>query len=216
MPEELRKLVDPVLQQGLELHTRLQRGERPSLAAEQLALKRLLGFADQPTPWGTDTRTGFLGLRYALTCWLDELFIQHSPAFWADQWNEDKLEMALFDSQLRYSEFWEQVRLAEKVPDGGAALETFWLCVVLGFRGARGQQPDTLREWANAMRTRAAANLPPEPPSPPEQAPTANAPLLLGVAAYRNMVWWLTFGILLSVPLVLLMLTLLNYAGEKP
>ena len=74
--------------------------------------------------------TRFLGVRYGLTCWLDELFILYSP--WERLWNERKLEASLYGTNDRAWRFWEQARLAESRA-GSSALEVFYLCVILGF-----------------------------------------------------------------------------------
>ncbi len=48
-------------------------------------------------------------MRYALsTCWVDELFIIHSPVAWADQWKERNLEYEIFQTSLAATRFWEQ------------------------------------------------------------------------------------------------------------
>ena len=157
MRDDLAGHVYPVLQHGLRLKARLDRGERPVLLSEQAELKRLLGSPSQPAPWGMgrdvaasiaiSEPTRFLGVRYALTCWLDELFIE-SP--WSREWDENKLESALFETNIRYRNFWEQARLAETTPDATDAVEAFLLCVLLGFRGELAERPDAFREWVSA------------------------------------------------------------------
>ena len=55
-------------------------------------------------------RSEFLGIRYALTCWLDEMLIE---AGWRE-WDENKLESALYRTNIRYGNFWQQARLAHQ------------------------------------------------------------------------------------------------------
>jgi type VI secretion system protein ImpK len=172
MKEEIADLVYPVLQYGLRLKERLERGDELHLFDEQATLKnRLLSelestrFAD----FGGDRRgeqslTGttrldptkrvaesFLGLRYALVCWLDEIFIDDSP--WAAEWKEHKLETALYGTNERAWAFWEQARRAE-ARTGTDALEVFYLCVMLGFRGDHRHDPDRLQAWISATIAR--------------------------------------------------------------
>src|SRR5260370_18530054 len=143
MRDDIAKLVYAVLSHGLRLKERVARGDRPPLQVEQSALKGLLGSATQAHPWGSDGapiaaamasaaggRGGgpFLGIRYGLTCWLDEILID-SP--WNAEWNEQKLEQALYFSNLRYHKFWEQARLAETIP-GSHAHRGFPLCALPG------------------------------------------------------------------------------------
>src|SRR5689334_23242194 len=103
MREEIANVVHPVLARGLRLRERLLRGENPSFEAEQSALVGLLRGDDEARRWpdyggedaprpgtASEQSTGgpFLGARYALACWLDELFVLDSP--WSERWNEHK------------------------------------------------------------------------------------------------------------------------------
>jgi type VI secretion system protein ImpK len=219
MREDIAKLVFPVLTHGLRLKEQLQRGERPNLASEQASLKGLLGSATQATPWGTDgapvnvaqsvapgQRGGsFLGIRYGLTCWLDEIFID-SP--WSNEWNEQKLEQSLYQSNLRYHKFWEQARLAEAMP-GGDALEAFLLCVLLGFRGEFGDRPDQLREWVATAQMRLGRTQGGAAPVVPEGQMEANVPVLPWADRYQTMVKVVSIGLLCLVPIAAFLVVML-------
>jgi type VI secretion system protein ImpK len=216
MRDDLAGHVYPVLQHGLRLRARLDRGERPVLAAEQAELKRLLGSPSQPAPWGMgrdvatsiaiSEPTRFLGVRYGLTCWLDELFID-SP--WSREWDENKLESALFETNIRYRNFWEQARLAETTPESTDAVEAFLLCVLLGFRGELAEKPDAFREWVSAAKSRAGKGYGKELPAVPEIAPSSNVPLLLGIEGYRKMARTLGLTLLGAIPVVTFLVVLL-------
>ena len=216
MRDDLAGHVYPVLQHGLRLKARLDRGERPVLLSEQAELKRLLGSPSQPAPWGMgrdvaasiaiSEPTRFLGVRYALTCWLDELFIE-SP--WSREWDENKLESALFETNIRYRNFWEQARLAETTPDATDAVEAFLLCVLLGFRGELAERPDAFREWVSAARARASNSYGKQLPAVPALTPSSNVPLLLGVEGYRKMARALGLTLLGAIPIVTFLVVLL-------
>ncbi|HJZ94651.1 MAG TPA: DotU family type IV/VI secretion system protein [Gemmataceae bacterium] len=215
MRDDLARLVYPVLQHGLKLRARIDRGERPMLAAEQAELKRLLGTPSQPAPWGMgrDVATSiaiteptrFLGVRYALTCWLDELFIESSLS---RDWDENKLESALFETNIRYRNFWEQARLAETTPDSSDAVEAFLMCVLLGFRGELADKPEAFREWVAAAKSRAGKGYGKDLPAVPELAPSSNVPLLLGVEGYRKMARALGLTLLAAIFVVTFLLVL--------
>lgn len=215
MREELAKHVYPVLLHGLRLKERLNRGERPQLASEQAALKGMLGSPNQPPPWGGGVdphasmdSTRFLGARYALTCWLDEIFIDST---WKKEWDENKLEQALFQTNMRYGNFWTQARLAESIPGSSDAQEVYLLCVLLGFRGELGERSEMLREWVSAARSRAGKGMGKEMPPLPEKTPESNVPLLLGVESYQRMVKTFSIGLIVLVPFVtFLLITLFN------
>jgi type VI secretion system protein ImpK len=142
---ELEEVVYPVFRYGLRLWNRLDRGEKPDLELEQSELKGLLGTtaeARRSVAFGGDGRA-FLGIRYAQVCWLDELFICGSA--WSAPWTERKLEEALYGTNDRAWKFWEQYRLAEA--SSPQALEAFYLCVLLGFRGELQGDPARLQAW---------------------------------------------------------------------
>src|SRR4051812_6352785 len=102
MQEELSNLVHSVFRHGVLLRERLIRGEACELEVEQAALRQLLLSEVEAKRWpefGGDLvrfaqieerAEPYLGARFALTCWLDELFILYSP--WSSIWNEHKME----------------------------------------------------------------------------------------------------------------------------
>jgi type VI secretion system protein ImpK len=196
MREDIANLVHPVLSYGLRLKERVARGEAGDMDTEQATLKGLLlgemearrvadyggerGSVDQSTIGGRGMgmdagRRGdaFLGIRYALVCWLDEIFIIDSP--WSQEWNEHKLESMLYGSNDRAWAFWEQARKAESRP-GGDAMEVFFLCVMLGFRGEYRDQPDRLQAWHVATQARLAKSQGQEMQLPPELDPPVFVP----------------------------------------
>ena len=166
MRQEIANLVHPILEYGIALRERLRRGEEPSLDAEQGALLGLLqgerearslpdfGGDDPDAPArrtaaSTETDAApFLGARYALVCWLDEIFVLDST--WGALWNEHKLESRLYGGNDRAWRFWDQARAAAlRSPD---ALEAYFLCVMLGFTGEFDADPVALGGWVAATR----------------------------------------------------------------
>jgi len=173
MHPKLASIVHPVFERGLDLAERLDQGETVNLQTEQAILRDLLlveapsglsssldGSAWRMGPAGLrDARRGdepaarepFLGVRYALTCWLDELFTCQSS--WGDAWNEQKLEVELYGTNNRAWRFWQQAEIAQSFP-GTDAFEVFFLCVMLGFRGEMRERPDRLAVWLDSARHR--------------------------------------------------------------
>ena len=142
----------------------MDRGEAPDLEQERGRLIELLpanGGAGLQTDYSGDGKA-FLGARYALACWIDELFIVHSS--WAERWKPLILEQALFGSRERASKFWEQADIVLRRPNaprvtyppGADAMETFFLCIVLGFRGTYRENPGKIREYVDEMRPQVA------------------------------------------------------------
>ena len=173
MQPALADVVHAVLLRGLDLKRRLEEGPLPSLGVEQAVLKDLLlaesetaripeyGLdrdrprgrlevgSDAPLPTG---QRDFMGVRYALVCWLDELFTR-GDSEWAADWNEQKLEVELYGSNDRSWRFWQQAQLAQSRTTDDA-LEVFFLCVMLGFRGDLREHDEQLRRWAGSARQR--------------------------------------------------------------
>lgn len=220
MRPDLAQQTFQVLLHGLDLRDRVRNGQRPALGPEQAKCKSLLGPSNAPAPWGTAahdphnslaTERGvglgggeFLGIRYALTCWLDEILIDIG---WRE-WDENKLELSLYRTNVRYHNFWQQDRLAEAIPEAGDAKEAFLLCVLLGFRGEMADTPDVLKEWANAAKGRVTRQMGKEPTAPPEKPPVTDVPPLLGIQGYRTMTRWLLLGLLVAIPATVLLLAL--------
>jgi len=158
MHDKTATLVHQVVDHGLELQARLSRGETPDLETEQAVIKNLLMFEDSEprgaasgdyAEWEAAGGKKFLGVRYALVCWLDEVFCSESE--WGQSWNERKLEVELYGTNDRAWRFWEQARLAQ-IRGGGEAFEAFYLCVMLGFRGELNDQPHKLQSWTSAAK----------------------------------------------------------------
>lgn len=213
MRDDLARQAYDILLYGLKLRDRVARGDRPHLGSEQAKLKGMLGAANSAPPWGSGhdpsqsvgasvgANREFIGIRYALTCWLDELF----SGEWRE-WDENKLEMSLYRTNIRYGNFWQQARLAEASPSAADAQEVFLLCVLLGFRGELGETPDKLREWVQAARSRVTRALGKELGSLPEKAAVSDVPPLTGVESYRRMTQRLVAGVLCAVPVAAFLL----------
>lgn len=217
MQESIARLVHPVLGYGLRLKEQLDRGEQPTFDIEQAALKGLLLSDVEARRWpdfGGDapagegrgrTGQGFLGIRYALACWLDELFIAGTP--WSARWNERKLEVALYGSNDRAWKFWEQARMAEARASRDA-VEVFFLCVMLGFRGEMAEDPGRLQAWAAAARAQMLRGKGEEWTPPPDLEAATPVPPLEGRDRLRRMLT--VGGVVLLVVLPLLAMLLIR------
>lgn len=173
MQPMLADTVHAVIQHGLALKQRLEDDADAVLDVEQAVLKDLLlaeNEAVRVPEYGPDrdrprgkfgkssarpadlAQSDFLGVRYALVCWLDELFTQDDSP-WAADWNEQKLEVELYGTNDRSWRFWQQAQLAQ-ARTADDALEVFYLCVMLGFRGDLRSRDQQLRQWAASARHR--------------------------------------------------------------
>lgn len=210
MNPKLARQVHQVIGYGLELKEQVERGDRISVPHEMTKLKGLLNgpseLRSDPDYYGTSgdlRRTqaggdpGFLGARYALTCWLDEIFILDSP--YEKEWKENMLEWELFRSNDRAEQFWEQWRKAEGRP-GSDALEVYYWCVILGFRGAKRGSPQELRNLCDAARERIKRTYRDEAQLPADQGFVTHVPRLVGQERFGNMVRLAGAVVLAAVP----------------
>lgn len=154
MTPKFSEAVDPIFMHVLSMLERIGRNETLSVKDER---QRVRGWIDQAE--------GILGqsqdwqlAKYALVAWIDEMFIetQWDGRGW---WNENALEQEMFSGRRAYHHFYLKAKEASALPKRDA-LEVFYVCVVLGFRGiyrdpveaiaeaeAHGLPPD-LETWA--------------------------------------------------------------------
>lgn len=156
MRPDFSKAVDPVFLYVLELLERVKSSDAPDWADERT---RILGRLDHAEVILGQTDEWKLA-KYALIAWVDEMLTE---PVWdgAAKWRDNSLEFEAFGSAVRFTEFYVRGESAARLPKKDA-LEVFYLCVVLGFRGMyrnpemaeRGRQqvdvelPDTLEKWA--------------------------------------------------------------------
>jgi type VI secretion system protein ImpK len=208
MRREIADLVYPVITHALQVKEQLARGEDVSFQAEQAKLKGLLKseaeakrwseFAgDAPVSRTSRPAEGFHGIRYALVCWLDEIFILDSP--WRAEWTENSLEVGLYGTRERAEKFWEQARRAEARPESDA-LEVFFLCAMLGFRGEMRSQPERLKTWREAAQVQIARTQSGGYREPAAGDPVIDVPPLHGAARFRRMMITLGLSVLLLIP----------------
>jgi type VI secretion system protein ImpK len=155
MTPKFSKAVDPIFTHVLGLLERIEAGENPSIKEERL---RILGWLDQAEGQlgrGADWQL----TKYALVSWIDDVLIVDAPWEGRMWWKENALEVEVFKTRLRNEQFYVKAREAASLAQKDA-LEVFYLCVVLGFRGlyrdpmaaaalAEPQQlPPDLETWA--------------------------------------------------------------------
>jgi type VI secretion system protein ImpK len=197
MDKSTTDLVCPILRQGLLVKEDLRRGKQLSFAQEQQRLKSLF----QMTTAVNLPNNTFLGVRYPVACWLDELFILDEDSPWKREFEENNIEQALFGRSLGYDLFWDQAKLAEGQSNADA-LEVFYLCVMLGFRGRLRDDVNQLGNWRDAVETmigerrqRDWEDKPSELPLPPTNVPPLKA---------KEQLRWLLLSYAVAVGLAIL------------
>jgi type VI secretion system protein ImpK len=186
MTKKFRGIIQPILMATLELKDRLDRGESPNMDTEQARLTALLQTdveARRVIDYGGDGMN-YMGARYALVCWIDELFIVYTS--WGDQWRKKSMEVGVYGGTAdRAWKFWEQAEMAQKGKTASLdALEAFFLCVMLGFRGRFLNDPAKLKSWVDAVGAQVASTQ--EWPTPNDLGVTTNVSPLLGRDLFRR------------------------------
>lgn len=212
MNKPFGRIVHRVLGQALDVKDRLDRGESPDIEFVRHQLIGLIRSESEARRLPDYAGDGvYLGTRYALACWVDELFIIHCRPPWADDWKERTLEYELFGSNVAATKFWEQVDIVLRRPGaprsptqpGPDAVEAFFLCAALGFRGTYFDNPAKVREYVEEMRAVIARPSPWQPPR--DLGVKTNAAPLAGNDALRR-VAGIYGGLALAVALLLLIL----------
>jgi type VI secretion system protein ImpK len=182
MTPEFALAVDPVFLHVLELLERIERNETPSAKEERSRVRAQIDRAEAMLGRKADWELA----KYALVAWIDDLLIE-APWDGRQWWEENALEVELFNSRDAFSKFYIQAEEAQKLTKKDA-LEVFYVCVVLGFRGLYRDPtseaellglPATLEEWAR--KTAMAINLGlGRPPITVNSRPGEGAPPLEG------------------------------------
>ncbi|QEL20040.1 DotU family type IV/VI secretion system protein [Limnoglobus roseus] len=196
MGNDLTGHVLEVIDYGLNLKGRVLRSENVLLDAENARLIQMLWanagvgghpeYGDRVLRPVVPENTDFLGVRYALACWLDEIFINdvsQANTDWSRRWQEKSLEAQIYGGgQERAWRFWVQAGLAIQRP-AAEAVEPFLWCVMLGFRGA----PSTLSppQWVEEARNKVMQNRKRELALPAELGLKTNVPALRGRDRFR-------------------------------
>lgn len=155
MKPDFAKAVDPIFLHVLGLLDSIERGKPIDVSD---ARERITSRFDQAERLLSNRHEEWKLAEYALVCWIDEVLIN---AAWEgrDYWVQHKLEWERFKSAVAFDNFYEHAAVAGRQAQKDA-LEVFYVCVVLGFRGmytspeeakaladARGWPPD-LENWA--------------------------------------------------------------------
>jgi type VI secretion system protein ImpK len=180
MRKETADRVLPVFRLGLRIKEGQRRGDRFDLAKEHDNIRTLFRPAERTGAPGNGSAHEFLGVWYPLACWVDEIFISDPESPWKEEWKEQSIEFEFFGTRLRAVKFWEQARLAEG-PGDADALEVFYLCVMLGFRGKLRDDPEHLNSWRDAVAGIINSERPSRWPEKPDEValpPTDVPPLL--------------------------------------
>jgi len=142
MTPNFAKAVDPIFVQVLRLLDRLQDQDRIHSPENERFL--LLNMFDRVSATLGSSEEWNLA-KYALVSWIDEMMLE-TPWNGRDWWSNNVLEVELFGTRLCHNQFYIRAQEASTSSQRDA-LEVYYNCVVLGFRGIYGD-PEMAAAWA--------------------------------------------------------------------
>jgi type VI secretion system protein ImpK len=130
MTPEFSAAIDPVFAHVLDLLDRIGRRERVDPEREQMLIKDRLSKAENAGLAANVWKPA----KFALVAWIDEVLIDASwnGSVW---WNDNVLEFEFFRTHDRGTVFYTNAAEVQRSQGQRDALEVYYLCVFLGFRG---------------------------------------------------------------------------------
>lgn len=211
MTPEFAAAIDPVFLHVLGVLERIAQSQALSPQEERVAVMNWLRQAEAQL----GQRPDWEHAKFALVAWIDDMLIE-APWEGRSWWKENALEVEIFNTRERATQFFRRAKEASNATRRDA-LEVFYVCVVLGFRGlyrdpqsmllaSQLQLPADLDSWARqtARSIQLGQGRPPidEKPRPPgDAAPLDGKFLLLGstvvcavLAVFTALLSWLLFA----------------------
>jgi type VI secretion system protein ImpK len=129
MTPNLALAVDPIFLHMLQMLDSIAAGKDLSASDERVRISALLAEADARMGSNPEWDLG----RYGLISWIDEMLVE---AAWngREWWSNNVLEVELYNTRNCYELFFVKAKEASAHSQRDA-LEVFYVCVILGFRG---------------------------------------------------------------------------------
>lgn len=129
MTPQFAQAVDRIFLAVLGLLDRISRNEPLVPSEERVRIRAALDHAESLLGQSPEWQLS----RYALVTWVDEVLIE-APWEGRQWWEENALEVEIFNTRDAFTAFYLKAVEAATLPQKNA-LEVFYVCVVLGFRG---------------------------------------------------------------------------------
>ena len=144
MSPKFAQAVDPIFLYVLALLDRISGEQSPKPEDEKLRIRTLIDQAEATLGSGGEWELA----KYALVSWVDEMLVD---ALWdgREWWSNNVLEIDLFNTRQCNEQFFLKAQEASS-RSGRDALEVYYVCVILGFRGLY-HEPSTSAEIAKAL-----------------------------------------------------------------
>jgi type VI secretion system protein ImpK len=153
MTDAFTDVVAPVIEGVIGFQEGLLRGKHPTLEEQKRELIDLLNRAeDKAGRTSAELARDFELAKRALVYWIDEVLISSTWTH-AHEWTNHILEFSLYKESAAAIRFYEKAAEAEK-RDSTNPLETFFVCVALGFRGDLRSDTEEIARWASRVHER--------------------------------------------------------------
>jgi type VI secretion system protein ImpK len=153
MTDAFTDVVAPVIEGVIGFQEGLLRGKHPTLEEQKRELIDLLNRAeDKAGRTSPELARDFELAKRALVYWIDEVLIGSTWTH-AHEWANQILEFSVYREGAAAIRFYEKAAEAEK-RDSTDPLETFFLCVALGFRGDLRSDAEEIARWASRVHER--------------------------------------------------------------
>ena len=129
MTPQFAQAVDPIFQTMLDLLEQISQGVPVSPQNERYRISATIDRAEAILRGGLEWELA----KYALVSWIDEM-LSETPWSGRDWWSNNVLEVQHFNTRLCNERFYTKAQEASAQPRRDA-LEVFYNCVILGFRG---------------------------------------------------------------------------------
>jgi type VI secretion system protein ImpK len=129
MTPKLAQAVDPIFIHVLDLLEQIKGDVHPSPQEERLKVCALLDQAEAILGGGPEWEL----CKYAIVSWIDEMLVD-TPWSGQEWWANNVLEVELFSTRVCSEQFFLKAQEAASMSSRDA-LEVYYVCVVLGFRG---------------------------------------------------------------------------------
>ena len=129
MTPQFAQAVDRIFLAVLGLLDRIGRNEPLVPSEERIRIRATLDHAESVLGQSPEWQLS----RYALVTWIDDVLIE-APWEGRQWWEENAMEVEIFNSRDAFTAFYTKAVEAATLTQKNA-LEVFYVCVVLGFRG---------------------------------------------------------------------------------
>jgi type VI secretion system protein ImpK len=129
MTPKFAQAIDPIFLHVLDLIERIDADENPDPQDERLRIRAQIDQAEAVLGSSEEWTLA----KYGIVSWIDEMLVD-SPWEGREWWSNNILEVEFFNTRLCNEQFYLKAKQAATLPRRDA-LEVFYNCVVLGFRG---------------------------------------------------------------------------------